>query len=501
MVDVSITHSQLPGLTAFGNALQTSSITLDPAGNILSAQASASSHAEASQPDHFEPPQNPPLPTTVNNVRADATLATGFSLDFTITTAGYEYMITGSTASAATSLDTVYADGRALADVGLVSRSGGGTLFLMRRSTEIGNSNIGSTSGALPPGKYSYFVNATPEGHVNNSRGLPRPVAAATAFGDASASALLTLIRPPTTHVLSVGVRDTGSNHGGDIQAQRVKDALVNKFPSVRAGISDTVLLDTNNSGNLTFLTTKLNALRDSADVQPGDTFVFYINGHGFYDAAGDEATVRAEALSGTGTTLTSGDERFFLSSADPNENLTDDTFSALFVNPKWQQINKLFIVDTCFAGGLWGSTISGDTGDLSRLNRAALIAASTEQATSFAHLDPATGLNIGNLGEALIAALADPNLGNTVGFHQLFNEVRLNGLARFSGGNGRIQDIDDNWGLDVVMSFDPFSELTPDFEFALEAVPEPSVLSSVAVLLLVMGQLRMTTGRGKLRR
>ncbi|MEX0611262.1 MAG: hypothetical protein WD229_04005, partial [Pirellulales bacterium] len=195
MEDVSITHSQLPGLTASGNTQQNSTITLDPAGNLLSAQGSVSAHAEASQPDHLEPPQDPQPPPSVNNVRADATLASGMTLVFNVTRAGYEYSISGS-ASAMASLDTEYADGRALGDLGLASLSGGGTLFLERRSPEKGNSNVGSTTGPLPPGMYVFVVSASAEGHVSNHRFLPRPVAAASAQGTASANGQLTLTPP-----------------------------------------------------------------------------------------------------------------------------------------------------------------------------------------------------------------------------------------------------------------------------------------------------------------
>jgi probable HAF family extracellular repeat protein len=295
--------------------------------------------------------------------------------------------------------------------------------------------------------------------------------------------AFLLATSKPGLHVLSVGVRDNPSNHGGDISAERVRDAF-SLLPGVAAGTNAILTLNTSSGNGRQALEAAVNSMRANPNLKPGDTFIFYINSHGFYDLVGDEAGVLAQndAHNLTHRELTTGDEHFYLGGpAGSSNNISDDDFSSLFVDSKWQGVNKLFIIDACYAGGFWRPWITGDTGDLARLNKSAVIAASSELDFSWAHLDNATGLSVGNLGSALVEALGDLSNG-TFTYQELFDAINSAGSVRYGSGTGRIQNFSDNWNIDVESSFSLYGDTTTDFSMVIE-VPEPSLAAFLMVI------------------
>ena len=286
-------------------------------------------------------------------------------------------------------------------------------------------------------------------------------------------------LTPKTTHLLVVGVRDQGDlypgggfDHRGDIGASNVSKAFVQY-----RGVQDPAVLtlNTQDTGNDLRLIARINEVKQK--MQPGDTFVFYINSHGIFDESGTEPLISAETLSGR--VPTTGDERLYLSRAAANERISDDRFTALFQDEKWNDVNKLFIIDTCYAGGFWGVPKGLD--DLSRLPHTAILAASTEDLMSTAAQDE-SGFIWGCLGQSVVTALEHLKNEPNVSFQQLSDEVNLRGKV-FDGSTGYIQGFEDGWPATQQITWLPYSAQTTDFSLDLPAVPEPSTF-----VLLGMG-------------
>jgi len=289
--------------------------------------------------------------------------------------------------------------------------------------------------------------------------------------------------RRPRLHTLSVGVRDTPSNHGGDINAQRVGNAF-GQLPNAAA--PRVLTLSSADTGNTGLIEAQVGQI--GQNVKPGDTFVFYINSHGVFDSNGDEVPVDAQDDSSDPShrVSTTGDERFYLSRTDASDRMSDDDFSDLLTGNEWLGVNKLFIIDTCYARGLWGTTDNGDSGDLSVFDNAAVIAASAEGDFSYASRDADTGLNVGNLGAATIAAVDALASQDRITFQQLFDEISLAGSV-FDGTNGFIQSFEDNWAEEVLVSFSLNSPSSDDFDWDYDVLPEPATLALLALAGLTM--------------
>jgi hypothetical protein len=293
--------------------------------------------------------------------------------------------------------------------------------------------------------------------------------------------------RQPRLHTLSVGVRDSASNHGGDINAQRVANAFA-ELPNAQT--PHMLSLSSADTGNTGLIGAEVGLI--GTQVKPGDTFVFYINSHGVFDSDGDEVAVDAQddTTDPSHRVSTTGDERFYLSRSDSSDRVSDDGFSALFTGNEWLGVNKLFVIDTCYAGGLWGTTANGDSGDLSVLDNAALIGASREGDFSYASRDANTGLNVGNLGSAVVTAVTALSGQQNISFQQLFDEIALAGSV-FEGTNGFIQSPEDNWSREVQASFNLASLSSEDFDWNYDVLPEPATL-----LFLVLGGLAVIRRR-----
>ena len=268
----------------------------------------------------------------------------------------------------------------------------------------------------------------------------------------------------PQTHVLSVGVRcEENFIHGGDVNSVRVKNAFA-QLSGVDSACS--LQLNTTDSDNSQQITTIVNAMK--AKVQPGDTFVFYLNGHGYEDWATDEV-------------ITPGDERFYLSLLNSSDDMTDDTFSSLFQTDEWNQVNKLFIIDTYYAKSFIGNTANGDSGDLTQLPNFALFAACDEDETSVAVYDSESDTYVGALGKALIAALNEFRDQDVITFQELYDETAYQG-SFLVGSSGRIQGFKDLWGDEIVVDFDLHVSTSDDFVMDSPFAPEPATLWLLAI-------------------
>ena len=264
------------------------------------------------------------------------------------------------------------------------------------------------------------------------------------------------------THVLCVGVHDMPSDLAGDVAAFHVHHAF-QQFDNIE---TNTLLqLDTFGDGNKAALIDAIEAAKQN--VKPRDTFVFYFASHGGYEAGGDEAVVQAQydPADLQAREPTTGDEYLFLSRPFDNDSiLTDDDFSALFLDEAWQEVNKLFVIDTCYAGGHAGTTTFGDTGDLSRLERAGLIAAAEEGNFGWAAWSPLAGAYVHVLGSAVAGALDKLGDRPTITFADVFDVARVDGAVH-DGADGRITAIQDQWDVDAKIEFVPGIDVAEDFD------------------------------------
>lgn len=108
--------------------------------------------------------------------------------------------------------------------------------------------------------------------------------------------------------------------------------------------------------------------------LQAGDGFLFYYSGHGsFFGEPGD-----MERTPPGGMARNVCDESLWIS-AGANGRIGDDELTAAF-NAFPANVNKLAFLDSCFAGGFWNGS---DTGDLDKVAKTTLIAAADENSTA----------------------------------------------------------------------------------------------------------------------
>jgi hypothetical protein len=301
----------------------------------------------------------------------------------------------------------------------------------------------------------------TPAGSdgVNGDAGTAGEVGGGTPVSPPS----VPVVTPSLTHVLTVGVIDVASKHGGDQNAHW----LVTGFSALGCVRSaETVILKTSDLGNQAKIEAAIARAQDR--VRVGDTFIYYHNGHGDFEASGNEV-VPAPL---DGDNHTTGNEDLFLYRSTPRlpaEQMTDDELRAAFNNATWNAVSKLFIMDVCYAGGYWGSTVNGDTGDLATLPKTALLAASHEEKVSWATRQ-ANGYNAGDLGLATFWALKDLRATGPVDFQTLYDRTFVDG-SPFFGTIGYIQDIGDNWNTPVTQgpfTLSPVTNTTAGFSLGL---------------------------------
>jgi hypothetical protein len=305
--------------------------------------------------------------------------------------------------------------------------------------------------------------------------------------------------------LLSIGVRDYPSLMGGDTGATRVYNAFndlpYNQFTtnndSYRSQASSLALNTIVNGGinKLAIQTAINNAASTFSDANnpQNNLFIFYVNSHGDNQLSGNQQT----ALQ--------------LEHTDSSANLNSTELAAMFSGGNWDQVTKLFIMDTCYAGGFWT-----DPGGLSSLSHAAVLAAAPKSEVSYASYDenPIDGYTTGILGQRVMAALSgppltpagDPLLSLPIEFLQYDSEVDYPTTAGYYGdtliqavlalaagshfqGLGRLQHGD--WNVDFSLAdvdMQLFSAESADF-FAPE--PSTSVLASIAAIVLLTSRLR----------
>lgn len=135
----------------------------------------------------------------------------------------------------------------------------------------------------------------------------------------------------------------------------------------------------------------------NNLDVNPGDQFLFYYKGHGatnFISSQSDDVLVYDEPIIGNfgethleGTFTVLDQEVEFASDEalkfDNGDTVTDDELTHLFSADKWDNVLKLFVLDSCLSGGFNYGADSDGNGDLNTLENSILISSTNETSTT----------------------------------------------------------------------------------------------------------------------
>lgn len=376
-----------------------------------------------------------------------------------------------------------------------------------------GSLNVTTPGSSTSPGSLPYMdtFNIVSSGASTSGTFSNAPAVVQTSFaGDGTTSGVfdvkyntstgVTLANFHQIDVLSVGLNDYSTAlkpPGYTITGQPAAGLVKQAFSTIPGVVSNQFLpLNSNDAGNSTNNLQLLETKISNVHVNPGDTFVFYINTHGTFgrnpNEPYDEAPTPREQFNSQQQqiTVTSNSEtELYLSAIDPAEDLTARQFANLFQGQKWANVNKLFILDTCYAGGFWSAVSSngGTNPYLSGVLHSAVIAASPENLVSWGTIGQG-----GNLGSEVVAALK--SLPNTeLSFNDLVTDIQESAVV-FPYDNSELQsDPSDGWGINFPPQTDNnFTASTTDFTLGIAgptAVPEPStvVLAVVGCVALSM--------------
>jgi T5SS/PEP-CTERM-associated repeat protein len=288
-------------------------------------------------------------------------------------------------------------------------------------------------------------------------------------------------------HALSIGIDDATVAGGAD--ARMVRDAFAT-LPGVAT--NSVVARDSfHDVGNSAAIARAID--NAAAAVRPGDTFVLFVSSHGGFDEAlgadHGETPIRRQTLDGDVSTFgdftTTQTELWVSGRPGEDQMIPASEIRMMFDDTRWEGVNKLFVMDTCYSGGFW-SDPEGDplVSYLSSLDHAAIIAAAPNHLFAYAMND----------GKGFLAtAFADSILDLKSTENDLFSLVdsihaEQNTLFR-SGDPVLIKDFSRNgWGTPIfVDGLNPlFAAATADFSFGLvgsDAIPEPGSLAIIVLL------------------
>lgn len=260
-------------------------------------------------------------------------------------------------------------------------------------------------------------------------------------------------------YILTVGVsHETITPTGvrailsGDVAALRVRDAFL-ALPKLAMTAKAITLSGNSPFDNREVIHRAINVA--ASRLNPGDTFFLYVDSHAFPDPSGNDLLVIS-------------DNRGYW--------LSDDQLTGWFRGDQWNEVYKVFILDTCEAEAFWKSD-PGDQGDLESLPRAAIIGAAHEgQNSTFGWpKDDPTGPGWGRLGQAVVGALDGLKNRTSITFDDLAQEVKKVGEETWKyyldhNINGRMLGVEEDWGTEVPEVWNPVVAGTADFAMTLAA-------------------------------
>jgi hypothetical protein len=282
-----------------------------------------------------------------------------------------------------------------------------------------------------------------------------------------------------------------GSDHLPFIRGQADAQALEDKFKQFTAWEKSSVLqFDYTLRGDKSKSRAFAELQSYESLIKAGDTFIFFYSGHGGGGTGVDEWLAMNRDQPGP--------------SDDKERKITDDDLASWFLGEElvggrrrrdiWANVNKLFILDACHAGGFVGGSddFVGEE-DLMGLSHTAILAACDEDDDTYAGEDGRGILTVA-VEEALILvngyAQADSNRDGLT-FDELAEYLKqyVYGVTYF---DGRIKMDPAGDDLEPVRaSLSLFSWKSDDFD---GVIPEPATLS-----LLVLGGLALL-GRSRAR-
>ena len=380
-----------------------------------------------------------------------------------IGSSGNSQLLVGGTATLAGSLNVDLANG--------FQPTHGGTYQIIASSALTGTFNDGNTIVAA---NFSSGVNPY---NNNQSAGL---------FDVNYSSSGVTLSGFHQIHVFSFGIDDTDPTTRkytitGEAAAQQVSNAFA-YFPGVVQDIC--MKRSSTDPSNASDLIAGLNQL----NVNPGDTCVIYIDTHGTYGKNPDDPNDESPLVRGNSSTTSTSETELFLSRADPSQDMTARQFAAIFSTSKWADVNKLFVMDTCFSAGFWQSADLKNS-YLSAIPHSAIIASAPEDSFCYTLVSDnyqgnGVGTGGGCLGQALASTIGSLPPGD-LEFSTLANSIKATQDQLFFGKNGYVEgDPEDNWGIALPYVNNVDFASTPDFETGMTvAVPEPMSLLSLQMI------------------
>ena len=316
--------------------------------------------------------------------------------------------------------------------------------------------------GTLPH-DYSSSVSADGLGNVYISGWTGGSLGGPNAGGD---DAFLAKFAPHTPCTYGVFIGSNDYKLSGEIKVNGIADAyaIKAKFDALM-GLTDTRML---NYAVLDILSNPWSDITGVLNeytkvVKPGDNLIFFYSGHG----SGSETDPSVdESLAPTLLAR-----------------IVDDDLAGWFLDAsrrdKWADVNKLFILDSCYSGGFW----NGEDADLSALDRMALLAASSEMGLAASNPDAdCQGYFSLALAEGLekVGRWARADTGKD----GLSVQDLLDWLNSYPGYPSEITGyLKDGWSDDLVtLQWGVTGTVSPDFDMV---VPEPASL-----LLLALGGL-----------
>jgi hypothetical protein len=292
-------------------------------------------------------------------------------------------------------------------------------------------------------------------------------------------------------HLLSYGISwpsVTGASNDpgllGGVDASLVSEA----FNAHVAGLVDNTVAslgsDTPNNEN----TLEAAISNMAATVHKGDLAIFYIGTHGTFnpsDTNQENAPIIRQTDSGSAPSTQAPAalalQISYGSSGQPDVvpsgEIDAPTFASLFSSPNWVGVNKLFIIDSCYAGGLWAGAQGPSY--LSALDHSAIIAAAPDALESQYEGDslPSPGQSLLSL--ALEQALSNLN-GEPLTYNSLLAEVNLYYNMLIPPGSSGFSEDGLPTGGPQPLTNNVWGEATSDFNLDLGGitVPEPGRIS-----------------------
>lgn len=192
----------------------------------------------------------------------------------------------------------------------------------------------------------------------------------------------------PRLHVLCVGMDYIG--HGNDFDGKADAEAVHNilkTFNHYDAANPQPLILNPSQTGNKARLMQSLDDIENN--LVPGDDFILYFSGHGGFPTSGNGDETPLWVSIGTWDIWNTNDEYLCLETPfwTWDVNLSDDDIigNTWLGSEKWDNVDKLILIDSCHSGGFWGDNNQNDAGDLEKLPRCAIITAAPEWGPSVA--------------------------------------------------------------------------------------------------------------------